>query len=280
MMSNQRTRDRILHSILHVVLLLGALTTLFPFIWMISTSLKDGTAVFEFPPKLIPDVFVWQNYKDVFIKHNMAAGLYNSTLIAVTNTVGSLFFTSLAAYAFAKLQFRGSKFLFMVLIATMMIPGQVTLIPMFIIFKHLGWIDTYLPLTVPSILCNAYGVFMLRQFFTSIPDAFADSAHIDGCSRFRIYWNIVLPLSVPALVTLALFNFMGNWNSFLTPLIYLNTQSKYTIPLIVMSYKNMYYANWSLLMAASCVALVPVIVLYLFTQRYFISGIMIGGIKG
>lgn len=279
-MSNQKTKERTLHGILHIVLILGVVTMLFPFIWMISTSFKDGTAVFEYPPRLIPEVFIWQNYVDVFTKQNMAAGLFNSAKIAVINTVGSLFFASLAAYAFAKLKFRGSRWLFMVLIATMMIPGQVTLIPMFIIFKNLGWIDTHLPLMVPSILCNAYGVFMLRQFFTSIPDAFADSAHIDGCSRFRIYWNIILPLSIPSLVTLALFNFMGNWNNFLTPLIYLNTQSKFTIPLIVMSFKNMYYANWSLLMAASCVALVPVIILYLFTQRYFISGIMIGGVKG
>lgn len=268
------------HAVLHVVLILGMLTMLFPFVWMVSTSLKENTSVFDFPPKLIPDVVRWQNYADVFEKQNMLNGLINSTFIAVTNTVGSLFFASLAAFAFAKLKFRGSGPLFMVLIATMMIPGQVTLIPMFILFKNIGWIDTYAPLMVPGILCNAYGVFMLKQFFGSIPDAYADSAHIDGCSRFRTYWNIMLPLCLPALVTLALFSFMGNWNNFLTPLIYLNTQSKFTIPLIVMSFKNMYYADWSLLMAASCVALVPVIALYAFTQRYFIAGIMIGGIKG
>lgn len=268
------------HFVLHVALCLGAVTTLFPFVWMISTSLKDGFSIFEYPPRLIPDPIMWSNYVDVFEKQNMLGGLLNSLKIAVLNTAGSLLTASMAAYAFAKVDFKFKNVLFLVLLATMMIPGQVTLIPMFIIFKNLGWIDTHLPLTVPAILANAYGVFLLKQFMTSIPDAYADSGRIDGCSQFRIYWNIILPLSVPSLVTLGLFTFMGNWNNFLGPLIYLNSSEKFTIPLIIMSFKNLYYSDWSLLMAASCVALVPIICLYLFAQRYFIAGIMIGGIKG
>jgi len=279
-MHKKITRTQLLHAVLHLCLIFFAFGTLFPFLWMVSTSLKGNASVFEYPPVIIPKEFLWSNYAEVFQKQDMLSGLLNSVKIASINTVGTLFFASLAAYAFAKLKFRFSNTLFMILIATMMIPGQVTLIPMFIIFKNLGWYDTHMPLMIPSILCNAYGVFLLRQFFASIPDAYSDSAHIDGCGRFRIYWSIMLPLCVPALVTLGLFNFMANWNNFLTPLIYLNSYSKYTIPLVVMSFKNLYSANWSLLMAASCVALAPVIVLYMFTQRYFISGIMIGGIKG
>lgn len=273
-------RRHIFHGFLHLFLIAFAVLTLFPFLWMVSTSFKSDSSVFDYPPVLIPEVFRWSNYAEVFSRQDMLSGMINSVKIAVVNTLGTLFFSSLAAYAFAKLKFKFSNVLFIILIATMMIPGQVTLIPMFIVFKNIGWYDTHMPLIIPSILCNAYGVFLLRQFFSSIPDAYSDSAHIDGCSRFRIYWSIMLPLCVPALVTLGLFNFMATWNNFLTPLIYLNSYSKYTIPLVVMSFKNLYSANWSLLMAASCVALIPVILLYMFTQRYFISGIMIGGIKG
>ncbi len=253
---------------------------LFPLVWDGVHPLKGSAALFDYPPRLIPDAFVWSNYRDVFVKQNMLEGLANSLNIAAINTAGTLFFASLAAYAFAKLRFPFKRSLFLILIATMMIPGQVTLIPMFIIFRQIGWIDTHLPLIVPSILCNAYGVFMIRQFFSSVPDSFAESAFIDGCGQFRIYLSIMLPMALPALVALGLFNFMGSWNSFLPPLIYLNSSRLFTLPLVIMSFKSRYFANWSLLTAAACVGLFPVIVLYLAAQRYFIDGIMIGGIKG
>ena len=264
----------------HVLLILLSITMLFPFLWMVSTSLKSGTSIFAYPPKLIPDPVNFQNYADVFIKQPMLNGLFNSLKIAVLNTVGVLFFASMAAYSFAKLKFRGKKILFGALLATMMIPSQVTLIPMYIWFKNLGWIDTYLPLTVPAILCNAYGVFMLRQFFMTLPDSYMESAKLDGCSQPVIFFKIMLPLCTPAMATLALFTFMGNWNNFLTPLIYLNTSTKFTLPLIIMSFQNMYYSDWSLLMAASCISVLPVIILYLCTGRYFMQGIVMTGLKG
>lgn len=264
----------------HVLLILLSITMLFPFLWMVSTSLKSGTSIFAYPPKLIPDPVNFQNYAAVFIKQPMLNGLFNSLKIAVLNTVGVLFFASMAAYSFAKLKFRGKKILFGALLATMMIPSQVTLIPMYIWFKNLGWIDTYLPLTVPAILCNAYGVFMLRQFFMTLPDSYMESAKLDGCSQPVIFFKIMLPLCTPAMATLALFTFMGNWNNFLTPLIYLNTSTKFTLPLIIMSFQNMYYSDWSLLMAASCISVLPVIILYLCTGRYFMQGIVMTGLKG
>lgn len=275
-----KTRSFVVKAVFHILLILISITMIFPFLWMFSTSLKSGTSIFEYPPKLIPYPLNYQNYIDVFIKQPMLNGLFNSLQIAVFNTAGVLLSASLAAYAFAKLRFRGKGILFGVLLATMMIPGQVTLIPMYIWFKNLGWIDTYLPLTIPAILCNAYGVFMLRQFFMTLPDSYVESAKLDGCGQPRIFFQIMLPLCKPAIATLGLFTFMGNWNNFLTPLIYLNTSTKYTLPLIVMSFQNMYYNDWGLLMAASCVAVLPIIILYLCAGKYFVQGIVMTGIKG
>jgi multiple sugar transport system permease protein len=265
--------------ILHCVLILGSLVMIFPFLWMVSTSLKGPKSIFVFPPQLIPDPVILANYLNVFIRQPMAAGIMNSLMIAVLNTVGTLLTTSMAAYGFAKLQFRGKNILFLVLLGTMMIPGQVTLIPMYIWFRRIHWIDTYLPLVVPAILCNAYGVFLLRQFMLTIPSSYGEAAKIDGASQPAIYTKIILPMCVPALSTLGLFTFMGNWNNFLTPLIYLNSKEKFTVPLIIMSFQNLYYTDWSLLMAAACVSITPIIVLYIFTQKYFIEGISLTGLK-
>jgi multiple sugar transport system permease protein len=252
----------------------------FPFIWMVSTSLKSSGQVFIYPPKLIPNPVTWGNYVILFTKQPIARALFNSTKIAVINTIGTLLSSSMAAYAFAKIRFRGKNILFMLLLATMMIPGQVTLIPMFIWFKNFGWIDTHYPLIIPAILSNAYGVFLLRQFFMTIPDSYGESARIDGASQIIIFFKIMLPLCVPAITTLGLFSFMGNWNNFLGPMIYLNTKSKFTIPLIIRFFKGVYTTNWELLMTASCVSIVPIIIIYIITQRYFITGIVMSGLKG
>lgn len=257
-----------------------AIAMLFPFLWMVSTSFKNNSSVFEYPPKLLPDPIVYTNYIDVFLKQPMLQGFLNSLLIAVLNTAGVLVTASMAAYSFARLRFRCKELLFVILLATMMIPSQVTLIPMFIWFKNMGWYDTYAPLILPSVFCNAYGVFLLRQFFITIPASYAESAQLDGCSHPGIFVKIMLPMCVPAMVTLGIFTFMGNWNSFLSPLIYLNTREKFTLPLIIMSFQNLYYSDWSLLMAASCVSIVPVIILYIFAQKYFTEGIAMNGIKG
>jgi multiple sugar transport system permease protein len=266
--------------LLYIILTIAGIIMLFPFMWMLSTSLKDGVAVFVYPPKLIPNPPVWQNYADIFIKQPMLSALFNSLKIALINMTGTLLTSSMAAYAFAKIKFRFKNQLFMLLLATMMIPGQVTLIPLFIWFKKFGWIDTHYPLIVPAILCHAYGVFLLRQFFMTIPDSYGESAKIDGANQFIIYCRIMLPLCIPAMTTLALFSFMGNWNSFMGPLIYLNSKVKFTVPLLIRFFQGTYYSNWSLLTAASCVSIVPIIILYIFAQRYFIQGVVMSGLKG
>ncbi len=259
-----------------------AVTALFPFFWMVSTSLKPESEVFVFPPQLIPKAITFENYRSVFEAQflSMTRALGNSLFIAVTSTAGALLTASLAAFSFAKINFRGKGWLFMVMLSTMMIPGQITLIPMFLTFKTLGWIDSYKPLIVPGILVYPYGVFLLRQFYASIPDAYVDSGRIDGASLPRIWAKIVMPLALPAMASLTLFKFMGSWNAFLGPMIYLNTSTKFTVPLVIRSFKTDYNVQWGLLLAASCTAVVPIMVLYLFTQRFFVDGIMIGGIKG
>jgi len=267
-------------TLLYIVLICFGITMIFPFLWMVSTSLKQNQSIFEYPPTLIPREPTTTFYTYVFTRYPTLAAFINSIKIAGINTIGILLSASMAAYGFAKLRFKGKNVLFMILLATMMIPNQVTLIPMFIWFRTLGWIDTHLPLIIPVVLCNAYGVFLLRQFMMTIPDSLSESAKIDGASQLIIFFRIILPLCIPALATLGLFSFMGSWNSFLVPLIYLNTEKKYTIPLIIMSFKNQYYSDWGLMMAAASVSIVPVIIIYIFAQRFFIEGVVLSGIKG
>jgi multiple sugar transport system permease protein len=265
----------------YILITAGAIAMIFPFVWMVGTSLKGKTNLFVYPPQLIPDwPWRWSNFKEVFTRLPMALGFFNSAKIAIINTFGTLFSATMAAFGFAKLRFRFRNQLFMVLLATMMIPGQVTLIPMFVWFKNLNWIDTHLPLIVPAILCNAYGVFLLRQFFMTIPDSYAESAKIDGANYLVIFFRIMLPLCVPAMATLGVFSFMGNWNNFLTPLIYINSRAKFTIPLFLMAFQNGYTRNWNLLMAAATVSVLPIIVIYILAQRYFIEGVVLSGVKG
>jgi len=264
----------------HVVLLAACIVVLLPFIWMFSTSLKAEGDVFVFPPQWIPHPAHWDNYAQAWNALPTGLAYINSIKISTLVTVGGLLTCSLAAYPFAKMRFPGRDVIFIVLLATLMIPQQVTLIPLFIVFKHLHWIDTHWPLIVPPILQNPYGVFMLRQFFRTIPSDLEDAARMDGANPWTIYRKIVLPLSVPALVALGIFIFLYNWNLFLTPLIYLNSQDKFTVPMILTSFQADYGANWALLMAASTVALVPVLVVYLIGQRYFIEGIALTGLKG
>lgn len=273
-------RKRIGTVVLMVVLLLISVITLFPFIWMLSTSLKDTSLVFSYPPELIPNPIRWQNYLDAWMESRMDRALLNSLFIAVIATAGNVFVSSMVAYAFAKIHFRFKSALFMLVLGTVMIPYQVTLIPLFITFKNLGWINTYLPLIVPMLFGTATNVFLMRQYIMRIPDAYIDSACIDGCGQIRTWLSIIMPMSVPMLVSVAVLTFMSKWNEFLGPMLYLNTRAKMTVPLVLRIYQSEYVTKWNLLMAASCIALVPIIALYLFSQRYIISGIMLGGVKG
>ena len=278
--TSQRRQTRLRHFVLHVLLSIGAFFMILPFLWMLSTSLKAPGDVFKFPPEWIPDPIVWSNYAKSWTLKPMDLAYLNSIKISTLTTVGTLFTSSLAAFAFAKLRFRGQHILFMILIATLMIPVQVTLIPLFILFKWINWIDTHWPLIVPAILTNAYGVFLLRQFFMSLPNELGDAGEIDGCNPFQIYWHLYLPLSVPALVTLGIFAFLYHWNEFLLPLIYLNSLQNFTIPLMLATFQGAYTTDWELLMAAATLALVPVIIVYIFGQRYFVQGIALTGLKG
>lgn len=276
----QRRQIHLLPIVLHVLLSIGAFFMVLPFLWMISTSLKAPGDVFKFPPEWIPDPILWSNYAKSWSLKPMGLAYLNSIKISTLTTLGTLFTSSLAAFAFAKLKFRGQHMLFLILLATLMIPVQVTLIPLFILFKWINWIDTHWPLIVPAILTNAYGVFLLRQFFMSLPNELGDAGEIDGCNPFQIYWHIYLPLSVPALVTLGIFAFLFHWNEFLLPLIYLNSLDNFTIPLMLATFQGAYTTDWELLMAAATLALVPVIIVYIFGQRYFVQGIALTGLKG
>jgi multiple sugar transport system permease protein len=276
----QPGRFRPANLLIHGILLLGAITCLVPFYWMLVTSLKVDEAVFKMPPDIIPNPVNTANYQKVFELAPMMLALFNSTKIAVISTVGTLFTCSLAAYAFAKIRFRGKAAFFATFMATLMIPGQVTLIPLFILFSRIGWTDTHLPLIVPTVLINAYGVFLLKQFMEGIPNAYVEAAKLDGANHFQIYWKCILPLCKPAVVTLGLFTFLGSWNNFLGPLIFLSSEDQFTVPLIINSFRTVYYVQWGFLMAAACIAVVPILALYVFAQRFFIQGVSMSGLKG
>lgn len=266
--------------ILHIVLICVCFISMFPFIWMISSSLKDSELIFSYPPELIPRPATWSNYGEAWREAQMGGAMVNSMFIAVVTTVGSILTSSLVAYGFAKTNFVGRNVCFMIVLSTMMIPSQVTLIPMFIIFRKFGWINTFYPLIVPSLFGTASNVFMMRQYMLKIPDDFRDSGFIDGCGHMRIWAQIMLPMCVPTLVSLGVLTFMGHWNNYMGPMIYLSSREKMTVPLVLRMFQNSYTTKWNLLMAASCIALAPVIILYIASQKYIISGIMLGGIKG
>jgi multiple sugar transport system permease protein len=266
--------------ILHVILALGAFIMAFPFIWMILTSLKDISQTFIIPPKWIPDPFVWENYPNSLSALPFGRAYFNSAYISIIVVGASLITASMAAYAFAKINFPLREPLFLLFLATMMVPGQVTIIPLFLIMKWLGWVDTHLAIIVPGALFNAFAVFLLRQFIRGIPKEMEEAATIDGCSRLRIYWQIILPLLVPAMAALGIFLFLGSWNNFFGPLIFLNTPELFTVPLMLNQFRGQYTVDWTLLMAGSAIAVIPVLVVYIVLQRRIIEGITLTGLTG
>lgn len=273
-------KQRINKIISSFILMLASITMLFPFYWMIKTALTTNSDALQFPPKLAIWPLYWGNFKTVFETTGLGRAILNSLLIATISTIGVLFFSSLAAFAFAKLRFRHSKFFFGAIYATMLIPSQIMLIPMYVIFSKIGWTDTYLPLILPQVLINGYSVFLVKQFMVSIPDSYIEAAKLDGLSYFGIYRKIVLPLCKPPLITLGVFTFVGNWNNFLGALIYIDSESKFTLPLIINSFRTEYSVQWGLLMAASAISVLPMIIVYLFAQKSFVEGIAMTGIKG
>jgi multiple sugar transport system permease protein len=251
-----------------------------PFLWMVSTSMKEQGDIFRYPPRWIPDHFDLKNYRTIMDVLPMGRMLLNSFTIAVTATIGQLCSCALAAYAFARMKFRGNTVLYFFLLATMMIPPQVTMIPVFLIMKFLGWIDTLTALIVPAFFGGAFGTFLLRQFFTTIPVDLEDAARIDGCGRFRIFWRIILPLSKPALVSLALFTFMIYWNDLLGPVIYLSSVEKATLTIGLANLQSdVMTTRYDLLMAGSVLSVLPIILLLIVGQRWFVRGIAVTGLK-
>lgn len=267
-----------------IILLLGSVIMLLPIAWMLSTSLKLPAQIFRFPPEWIPNPFAWQNYPDSMTAMPFARYIANTLFITVLNMIGVLLSSSLAAYAFARLRFPGRDQLFWLLMSTMMLPQAVVLIPRYIEFRYLNWIDTWLPLIVPSFfaagLGGAFFIFLLRQFFRGIPRELSDAAKVDGASEFRIYWQLIMPLSRPAITVVLIFTFLDNWNNFLEPLIILSTPDNFTVALGLASFRGLFTTQWHLLMAASTIMILPVVALFLVLQRYFIRGVVLTGIKG
>jgi len=264
----------------HVVLLIGGLGFAMPLIFMVSTSLKAMRQIALFPPQLIPNPVIWRNYTDVFLYAPMHKYLLNTLMITVSWVFGAAVTSSLAAYAFARLRAPGKNWLFMMLLSTMMLPGVVRLIPTYILFAKLDWVGTFKPLIVPSLMGSPFYIFLLRQFFMTIPRDLEDAALIDGCSRLRTWISIIVPLAKPALATVTVFAFMGGWNDYMGPLIYLNNKRQYTMSLGLQVFTKQHGAEWGMMMAASSMMVAPIILLFFFAQKNFVQGITMTGMKG
>jgi multiple sugar transport system permease protein len=277
-----RTRRRVgYHLAVYGLLIAGALVFSMPFFWMISMALKPSDQIFVFPPVWLPDRPRWENFSDGWSKYfPFTQFLVNTVVITGNNVVANLLSCTLVAYGFARLRVRESDLLFTLVLATMMVPEQVTMIPVYYLFSKLGWVNTHLPLMVPSWFGYPFFIFLLRQFFLTLPRDLDDAARIDGCSTWGILYRILLPLSKPALAAVAVFAFIRNWNNFLYPLIYLNDMEKYTLQLGLNMYRGQYYSEYHLMMAVALLVLVPVIVVFFVAQKQFIQGIALTGIKG
>ena len=273
---------------IHAVLILASVVFIFPLVWLVATSLKPITETMSQPPTLIPSVWQWHNYKDAFTYQSETLGYIpflvygrNTLLICILTVTGTVCSNALVAYAFARLRWPGRDLAFAITLATMMVPFPVIMVPIYGLFKDLGWIGTFRPLWVPAWFGNAFFIFLLRQFFRTLPLELSEAARIDGCSEWNIFRLVILPLSKPALAVVALFQFMGTWNDFLGPLIYLLDQKTFTLSLGLQFYQSQHGGTqWNLLMAASTIVIAPVLILFFFTQKQFIQGIAVTGLKG
>ncbi len=268
-------------AILYLAIATGALIFAMPFVWMVSTSVKPGTEVYLVPPKWIPSVFEWQNYVEPWQNLPFLDFYKNSIIVTGVNIVATLVSSSMTAFAFARLRFRGRGFLFLLVLSTMMLPQQVTLIPLFILYKQLGWLDTFLPLIVPTVLGGApFYIFLLRQFFMGIPKDFEDAARIDGATSWGILTKIFLPLSKPALASVVIFAFMFHWNDFFHPLIYLNQVENFTVPLGLQLLNSRYSTQVQQTMAMTLISVIPMLAVFFVAQARYIQGLTVTGVKG
>jgi multiple sugar transport system permease protein len=273
---------RISYGRIAVYAALVALSIVFiaPFVWMISTSLKTGPSSIASPPQWIPDPFVWSNYPTALGKINFPIALRNTLIYAVPSVLGTVASCSLVAYGFARIRWPGRDIVFILLLATMMLPTQVTFIPLYVIYAKLGWVGTFLPLIIPTFLGNAFFIFLLRQFFLGIPTELSDAAKIDGAGELRILTRVIIPLSWPALITVGLFTFIDKWTDFFGPLIYLQDPSLQPLSLALQTFQSGHKTDWPLSMAASVAVTAPLVIIYFFAQRKFIEGITLTGMKG
>lgn len=263
----------------YAIVTLGAVVMVAPFLWMLSTSFKGGGAIFDYPPSWIPDPLTFDNFREVWTVVDFDRYLFNSLFIAVCVTFGEVLTSALAAYAFARLRFPGRDAVFLMYLATLMIPGQVTIIPNFILMRYMGWINTYQGLIIPTAF-TAFGTFLLRQYFLSIPRELEEAARVDGASYFEVWWRIIMPLASPAIATLGVFSFMGAWNSFLWPFIMVSTSDMRTLTVALRSLQSEYGTEWGMMMAGSLIAMLPMLIIFLFAQRYFVRGIATTGFGG
>jgi len=262
-----------------IILIVLSIMSLFPFVWMIGSSLKGNSEMFQIPPVLFPEIPKWSNYNEVMESVNFGQGFINSIKLAVINTFGQVLTSAMAGYALGKLKFKGSNIVFALFIAIMMVPYTVIVIPIFAMFSKLGLIDTHLGIILMTFGYMPMGVFLCRQFIMSLPNDLFDAAVIDGASYTRIFFTIVITLIKPALASLAIFSFLWNWNSYFTPMIFLTSQDKFTVPLLLQMFKGKHSTNWSLIMAASTISVMPALIVYLFGQKYIVEGITITGMK-
>jgi len=278
-----RLGNAVWRTVIYILLITGCAAVLVPFAWMLSTSLKDIRYVFMFPPRWIPKPAYWQNYPMALTRLPFALYFRNTMIIAGVSLIAATLSSTIVAYGFARLDFAGRDLLFLVMLATLMIPAHVTLVPKYILFNSLGLVDTFIPLVAQAFFGSPIYIFLLRQFMLTVPIEMDDAALIDGCSKIGVLWHIIIPQARPAMGIVAIFSFMFHWNEFLGPLIYLNSPEKRTLALGL----SEFYATeggvqtpWNLLMAASLVVMLPPLLVFFFAQRYFIQGIVFTGIKG
>ncbi len=268
-------------SLIGLLLLGGAILMILPFLWMLSSSLKIQSQVWVFPPVWIPRPLQWSNYGNALRSLPFHTYTFNTLRITVPVLLGTLLTASMCGYGFSRLRFPGRDTLFMVFLSVLMLPAIVTMIPVFVMFTHLGWVNTLKPLIIPPLLGGGpFNVFLFRQFFRTIPEELSDAARMDGCGEWRIYMRIILPLSRPVLATVAIFTFLANWNDFIGPLLYLQSDSKKTIALGLATFLGLYSTHWELLMAAATAVTIPALILFVFAQKYFVEGVVLTGLQG
>ena len=263
---------------LYLLLCVGAFTMIIPFVWMVTTSFKPSNEIFTLPPTLFGSRLAFENYALLFDRFPFVLYLFNSFKVTLSVVLCQLFTSCMAGYVFARIKFRGVDKLFLLYLATMMVPFQVTVIPNFVMMKTYGLVDTHWALILPAVV-SAYGTFLLRQFFITVPQALEDSAKIDGCNHFQIFMRIMLPMARPTVTTLLIFIFMGVWNDFFNPFIYINTDRLKTLPLGIATMQGMYMTEWAVLMAGAFLSVIPVLIAFLIGQDQFVKGVMLSGMK-